>query len=98
MKPSGIGLACVAGGTLVLAPLDSSDEALLAASVMGVTLATWVLPDVFRIPGFVQDYNARLNRWLSGDGEPPQRRGLLSQAVRQTAQRARVVMQQTARP
>ena len=92
-------LACVAGGTLVLAPLDASDEALLAASVMGVTLATWVLPDVFRIPGFVQDYNDRLNRWLSGDGTPPQRRGLLRhRPLGRRRSAPALVMQQSARP
>ncbi len=69
MKPSGIGMACLAcaSGMTLFVLWDTRDEALLAATVTVVPLMVWVLPDVLRIPGLVRTYNDWLIRGLEGD-------------------------------
>ena len=71
MRVSGFGmlcLACVAGVTFFFSDLlGAEDTVLIVTSATMLLLVTWVLLDVFRIPGFVRDYNDRLIRWLSGD-------------------------------
>ena len=71
MRASGFGmlcLACFTGATLFFSDLlGIEDTVLIVASAMLLLLGVWVLLDVFRIPGFVRDYNDRLICWLSGD-------------------------------
>lgn len=69
MKPSGIGMACLActSGVTLFILWDVPDEALLAATVTVVPLLVWVLLDVFRIPGLVRTHNDLLIRRLGGD-------------------------------
>ena len=69
MKPSGIAMACLACVSAVTWCVlwETPDEALLASTVTAVPLLAWVLSDIFRLPGFVRDYNDRLIRWVGGD-------------------------------
>lgn len=69
MKPSGIAMACLACVSAVTWCVlwETPDEALLASTVTAVPLLVWVLSDIFRLPGFVRDYNDRLIRWVGGD-------------------------------
>ena len=78
MKPSGFGmlfLMCVAAATFFSRHLPGfTDEILIMSGAPLLLLATWVLADVFRVPGFVQEYNDRLLRRLSGGREQWRRR------------------------
>lgn len=84
MKVSGFGmlfLACLAAVTFFSRYLlRLTDEMLAVAGASLLVLAIWVPVDVFRIPGFVQDYNDRLLRRLSGESDQwrrrPNRRGV----------------------
>ena len=84
MKVSGslmLCLSCIVGATLFLG--DFSEEALLPVILIATLLAVWVLPDVFRISGFVRAYNDSLIRWLGGDVETYWRPGTRQGRYRQ---------------
>ena len=78
MKPSAFGmlsLVCVVTATFFSQDLlGLTDESLIVTGAALLLLVTWVLADVFRIPGFVQAYNDRLLRQLSGEREQWRRR------------------------
>lgn len=78
MKVSGFGmlfLACLATVAFFSRYLlRLTDEMLTVAGAALLVLTIWVLVDVFRIPGFVQDYNDRLLRRLGGESEQWRRR------------------------
>ena len=71
MRASGFGmlcLTCFAGVMFFFSELLGIEDTVpIVASAMMLLLGIWVLLDVFRIPGFVREYNDRLTRWLSGD-------------------------------
>ena len=71
MRASGFGmlcLACFAGVTFFFSDLLGTEDTVpIVTSATMLLLGIWVLLDVFRIPGFVRDYNDRLIHWLSGD-------------------------------
>ena len=73
MKPSGFGmlsLACVTTAAFFARDwLGFTDEILIVSGATLLLLATWVLADVLRMPGFVQQYNDRLLRRLSDGRE-----------------------------
>ena len=73
MKPSGFGmlaLVCVAAATFFARHLPGfTDEILIVSGTTLLLLVTWVLADALRVPGFVQAYNDRLIRQLSGGRE-----------------------------
>ena len=78
MKPSGFGmlsLVCVAAATFYSQDLlGFANEVLIVTGATLLLLVTWVLVDVFRIPGFVREYNDQLLRQLSGEREQWRRR------------------------